>query len=210
MANLNELKKPFQKIQWKINHTYNNTGYCVAYIDARQVMDRLDKVVGPENWQDHYAVVGDKFLCGISINTENGWVTKWDTGDNTEGSKGQLSDSFKRAAIKWGIGRFLYDLERKKIAVQKDNKPVDNQGNRIYDLTAHFNTQNSNDSYQKPASEITWLTEEQLKTTLQSTKKQAKAVLANYSTPTHKMKREYRERIENYINSFDHYAKDSN
>src|SRR5690606_39028946 len=41
------------------------------------------------------------------------WVTKFDGAENTavEAVKGGLSDSMKRAAAQWGIGRYLYTLE---------------------------------------------------------------------------------------------------
>jgi len=40
-------------------------------------------------------------------------VTKWDGADNTdiESVKGGLSDSMKRAAVQWGMGRYLYALD---------------------------------------------------------------------------------------------------
>lgn len=40
------------------------------------------------------------------------WVTKADgAGDSdVEAEKGAISDALKRAAVKWGIGRYLYDL----------------------------------------------------------------------------------------------------
>lgn len=140
--NLKDLKKqiPFR---WKVQ-SYNSTktkGSCVAYIDARDVMDLLDEVIGQENWKDEYIFIGNQWLCGISIYFEDkGWVTKWDTGvsGNTEIEKSVVSDSFKRASVKWGVGRFLYSQETKWIDV-KNKKPVDKQGNIIWDLTKHFN-----------------------------------------------------------------------
>src|SRR5690606_38042070 len=41
------------------------------------------------------------------------WVTKWDGAENTEKEavKGGLSGAMKRAAVQWGIGRYLYQLE---------------------------------------------------------------------------------------------------
>ena len=71
--NLEDLK---QKIpyKWKIQ-SFNNKekrlatkASCVAYVDARDVMDLLDKVCGPANWQDKYEFVGDKLIAGIGIN----------------------------------------------------------------------------------------------------------------------------------------------
>jgi hypothetical protein len=38
------------------------------------------------------------------------WISRCDGADDTniEGAKGGLSDAFKRAAVKFGIGRYLY------------------------------------------------------------------------------------------------------
>lgn len=97
-------------------------GRQLAYIDARDVMDLLDEVVGPENWQCDYRDVAGKVYCGIGIrDTDNGWVWKWDVGTETdfESDKGEASDAFKRAAVKWGVGRFLYSLEDEKPTTQK-------------------------------------------------------------------------------------------
>lgn len=91
-------------------------GKQLAYIDARDVMDLLDEVVGPENWQDSYELVGDKIIAGVGILTNDQWVWKYDTGveSNIEEEKGMFSDAFKRAAVKWGVGRFLYSIESTK------------------------------------------------------------------------------------------------
>ncbi len=120
---------------------------CVAYIDARDVMDLLDKHVGAENWQDDYKVVDNKLFAGIGVNTKDIWVWKWDTGveSNIEKEKGQASDAFKRAAVKWGIGRFLYHLHIKYInANEKKTQgnypcPIDDNGQRIWDVSKYIN-----------------------------------------------------------------------
>ena len=138
---LNLLKKriPFQ---WKIQSITKagDKAQCVAYIDARDVMDLLDEAVGAENWQDRYESVGGKFIAGIGIQFNGEWVWKYDTG--TEGSfeqeKSLFSDAFKRAGVKWGIGRFLYNEEIRWIDVV-NKQPVDPTGKRIYDLTEYFN-----------------------------------------------------------------------
>lgn len=136
--------------KWKIQNvnTYSDNAQCVAYIDARDAMDLLDEAVGPENWRDHYERRDGLLYCRIDIRTENGeWIGKWDAGtpSDYEKDKGEISDSFKRAAVKWGIGRFLYDEKIKFIKVgygDKNNKkkpfPVDENGKRIYDLTEYF------------------------------------------------------------------------
>jgi hypothetical protein len=95
------------------NNAKATKGQVLAYIDARDVMDRLDEVCGPDNWQDRYPHVDKKTVCEIDIWVEGrGWVTKADgAGDSDiEAEKGALSDAFKRAAVRWGIGRYLYHL----------------------------------------------------------------------------------------------------
>jgi hypothetical protein len=36
-----------------------------------------------------------------------------------EAEKGALSDAFKRAAVRWGIGRYLYDTDSPWVAIEK-------------------------------------------------------------------------------------------
>lgn len=93
-------------------------GGTVAYITARTAMNRLDKVMGFENWWDEYerdAFGGDNVVCKLTIRLPDGQlVTKCDagapgnTGDEGDDDKGAFSDAFKRAAVKFGIGRHLY------------------------------------------------------------------------------------------------------
>lgn len=127
--------------KWKIQSFNGNQtkASCVAYIDARDVMDLLDRAVGYENWKDEYRFEGGQWLCGISIKLKDEWITKWDTGvaGDFEVEKAVISDAFKRAGVKWGIGRFLYDLEIKLVDVA-NKKPVDPNGKRIFNLTEYF------------------------------------------------------------------------
>jgi hypothetical protein len=110
-------------------------------------MNVLDDVVGAENWQDDYKLIDGKLFAGIGIRINDNWIWKWDCGteSQTEKEKGQVSDSFKRAAVKWGIGRFLYDIEIVYLdanEVKKENNspyPIDKSGKRIYDITKHIN-----------------------------------------------------------------------
>lgn len=119
---------------------------CVAYVDSRDVQDLLDKVVGTQNWQDSYLEVKGNLFCSIGIKCGEEWVWKTDCGSesNVEKQKGEASDAFKRAAVKWGVGRFLYSLPMPKLKSKKhtNNKfyPVDAGGNILWDpvsLTKH-------------------------------------------------------------------------
>lgn len=114
---LGKLKEPFphERISWRAQ-TVSKDGtkaLALAYIDARDVMERLDEVCGPANWQCKYSHADKKTICDLGICTDNGWVWKADgAGDSDiEAEKGALSDAFKRAAVRWGIGRYLYDLD---------------------------------------------------------------------------------------------------
>lgn len=82
----------------------------LLYQDSRCAMDILDESVGPMNWQRIHS--RDNANCIISIwdESKQQWVSKEDTGteSNTEKEKGLASDSFKRSAVNWGIGRALY------------------------------------------------------------------------------------------------------
>ena len=114
--NLKKLAEPID-YKYRLQSAKNGRATIVSYIDSRQVQDRLDEIVGADNWQDDYKTIGNNLFCGISINVpaDDGipnWVTKTDVGteSNVDKEKGEVSDAFKRAAVKWGIGRFLYSL----------------------------------------------------------------------------------------------------
>jgi hypothetical protein len=92
----------------------DGTPKMLSYVDARYVQERLDEVVGPENWQTKFedSMDGDGIRCSLGILVEGrGWVWKTDVGvpSNIEPVKGAHSDAFKRAAVQWGIGRDLYN-----------------------------------------------------------------------------------------------------
>lgn len=115
-----KLSEPFNpaEIEWRAGATTRDKSkaLALAYITARAVMNRLDEVVGPENWSDSYVQIegtGKRgFICTLAIRTNGEWVSKSDGADESdiESIKGGLSDAFKRAANKWGVGRYLYDL----------------------------------------------------------------------------------------------------
>jgi hypothetical protein len=84
----------------------------LAYVTARYVQDTLDDIVGPANWQTVFTpLVGGAVECALSVNIDGEWITKKDVGvpSSIEPEKGAYSDSFKRAAVHWGIARDLYD-----------------------------------------------------------------------------------------------------
>jgi len=107
---------PADAISWRIGSTTQDKtkGMALAYLDARDVMDRLDLVCGPAGWERRHPHVGGTTTCEIAIWVPilERWVVKSDGAGDTqvEAEKGSLSDAFKRAAVNWGIGRYLYSL----------------------------------------------------------------------------------------------------
>lgn len=111
---------PADAIEWRVGSRTKkgDRATLLAYLTSRAVMQRLDELVGPERWRDSYAPVleGGKvagYICTLELEVREGqWVAKSDGADVTdmEGFKGGISSALKRAAVKWGIGRYLYDL----------------------------------------------------------------------------------------------------
>lgn len=125
MVDFAKLCAPFppEVVSWRVGSTNadKTRGLALAYIDARDVMRRLDEVCGPENWQRRYPWSDGKRLpCEIGIRVNGEWIWKSDGAGETdvEAEKGAFSDSFKRAAVSWGIGRYLYDLESPWVALE--------------------------------------------------------------------------------------------
>lgn len=91
-------------------------GKKLHYITARTAQNRFDAVVGPENWKPEYTETKDGMKCRISVRIPgtDEWIPKEDGGgfadmpaeDDTE--KSGFADAFKRAAVVWGVGRYLY------------------------------------------------------------------------------------------------------
>lgn len=125
------LAKPFapEDLEWRLQNTIEESmrGMAVPYVTNRAIQNRLDEVCGPENWYNefkpwHSNGKKDAQLCGIAIYFEGkGFITKWDGAEDSdiEPIKGGLSDSMKRAAYQWGIGRVLYSLDTVWVDIER-------------------------------------------------------------------------------------------
>lgn len=115
---MEQLRAPFapEDIDWRVGQTTRNGEKvsALAYLTSRAVQQRLDDVFGPFGWATKYVKGPDGgVVCELSCKGPDGqWVTKSDGSPNTdiEAVKGGLSSALKRAAVHWGIGRYLYDL----------------------------------------------------------------------------------------------------
>ena len=167
---LEDLKRvlPHKQKPGRLNKKTGKTSPPMDYIDARQVMDLLDEVVGMGNWQADYKVLDGKMYCGIGIDVSTAtpkfdhtkynfdkaqaetyykkaielevtgegrpnpsWVWKWNMGTESdfEAEKGEASDAFKRAAVLWGIGRFLYEKTPKPMQETSKSMQIAKGGN---------------------------------------------------------------------------------
>jgi len=151
MIDFNALAEPFppNRIHWRVGQKSQDgkKGMVLAYLDARDVMNRLDEVVGPENWEDNYEETrSGRVLCDLRIRVNEDtkwgdWVGKSDGAGDTsfEGAKGAISDAFKRAAVKWGIGRYLYECKAPWIDLDNGYIPKNFDGSQY--LTAFSSKQ---------------------------------------------------------------------
>lgn len=118
---------PADAVSWRVGSTTSDKtkGMALAYIDSRDVQERLDAVVGPENWSDSYhETARGIMICTLSICINGQWISKSDGAGATdvEAEKGIISDAFKRAAVKWGIGRYLYSLPSPWVEIEQRGK----------------------------------------------------------------------------------------
>jgi hypothetical protein len=113
------LAAPFDpaEVRFKPAVVSGNRAMALAYVDARVIQDRLDDVLGVDGWQDDYECLADgSVVCRLRLRLGDTWVTKVDVGgpseqpDGGDRLKAAFSDALKRAAVKFGIGRYLYRL----------------------------------------------------------------------------------------------------
>jgi hypothetical protein len=125
------LREPFDpndvdfRVQGRANEQ-TGRAQVLAYIDARAVQDRLDAAVGAGNWSfDWTPLVIDNGEVMVAKGTLTVFgVSKSDAGSasNFEQSLGAVSHSFKRAAVHWGIGRYLYSLPTAWVQVERGGR----------------------------------------------------------------------------------------
>lgn len=106
---------PMEALEWRVGATTRekDKGMCLVYVTNRAIMERLDDAVGPVNWRPEFLLGrGKSVLCGLWLRVGGEWIVKWDGAEetDTEPVKGGISGAMKRAAVQWGIGRYLYEL----------------------------------------------------------------------------------------------------
>jgi hypothetical protein len=111
------LAAPFDpsEVKFKPQAVSGNRALALPYVDARVIQDRLDDVLGVLGWCDSYECLPDgAVVCRLRIRVGGEWITKEDVGgqseqpDEGDRRKASFSDALKRAAVKFGLGRYLY------------------------------------------------------------------------------------------------------
>ena len=141
------LSRPFEFSDLKTRSQWSPGGTIyLLYIDSRIVQERLDEVVGAQNWEVRQRDVSiidtskiditpadaprnnkgkpvnpvyefkEVSYGGIETTLTLFGVSKSDVGNASmaEQIKGAYSDGLKRAAVMWGIGRYLYEIKNNK------------------------------------------------------------------------------------------------
>lgn len=150
---MSEIKEIQEKLKVEIPYKWRIQSFsktkpqatCVAYIDSRDVQDILDASC---EWSDRYYEENGMLFCEITIYADGREYKRSDTGSEsqTEAQKGHSSDAFKRAAVKFGVGRFLYSMKIQYLKTNeiktKTNYPyvIDSKGNRVWDITTFINS----------------------------------------------------------------------
>lgn len=125
---IERLQAPFPStdIEWRVSRAglANGKPYAMvlAYVTNRAIQNRLDEVFGPAGWKNDYRDFMQGILCTITCNVNGEWISKSDGAEQTqfESLKGGLSAAMKRAAVQWGIGRYLYNLEEAFVDVTQN------------------------------------------------------------------------------------------
>lgn len=99
----------------------------VAYVEAGTVRQRLDSVV-PGEWDltmtplpSLVAHEGSETLCAFKSRLQILGVVREDVGQGSD-YKSAVTDSFKRAAVRFGIGHELYDMPLLWVELDGDGK----------------------------------------------------------------------------------------
>lgn len=111
------------EIEWRIQSSKDGKMTVVPYINNRCVMNRFDHAFGAYNWNSEFREVAGGFICRLTVRVkfadgDEVTIIREDGAQLTgiEPLKGGISDSMKRCAVQFGLGRGLYEYPRVQIA----------------------------------------------------------------------------------------------
>jgi hypothetical protein len=131
---LEELQVPFDPslVKWRANETKivqrRMYGLCFPYADPRAYKDRLNLLVSPTGWSDKFVITTTPtkivVTCELRIDQvgcHSGTGEEWAKFENA--ATGAEAQSFKRACVGFGLGRYLYDFAGIWLAVDHQKHP---------------------------------------------------------------------------------------
>lgn len=152
---LKQLAAPFDPhvVSWRVTNTNREKtkGQAACYIDARDVQRRLDQVMGL-NWSSELGTQGGLVTCRIGLYIDGQWIYRQDgtaavrekapqaeqsTKEEQEREmslKGAASDALKRAAVQWGIGRYLYSIDSPWVQIDQYRRIEKSEHQRLFGL----------------------------------------------------------------------------
>jgi hypothetical protein len=162
-----QLRRPMSTaaVRWKVQATVGGKALIVPYIDARLVIDRLNTVC-PGNWAEgdvtrpelapfEFVPWGKgAMLCRLSVLG----VCRQDVGEGYSTAKALISDSLKRAGVKFGVGGSLYAMP--KIWFRTDSEFIYIHTNQKKEKTTYLTPQGD---AELPALYTRWLWEHGVK-----------------------------------------------
>lgn len=113
----NPIDPKFVKVRVGATNEDKTKGIALFYFDAREVEKILDSVLGMDGWGSNMVPITSEkngfegMLCTLTVRMPDGSiVSKTDAGEASKTSpiKGAASDALKRAAVQFGVGRYLY------------------------------------------------------------------------------------------------------
>lgn len=139
-----------EEIEWRIASARNGKTHILPYITNRCVMDRFDEAFGWDGWMNEVQETSRGFICTIKVlidmDGQPFWISKSDGASETkvEAFKGGISDSMKRCAVQYGLGRELYEYP--KVYIEGEHKYIPNWVNqRLTDLVKWFNNKSEDE-----------------------------------------------------------------
>lgn len=131
---LQQLRAPFppDRIEWRIQSCGTKSdgsvwAKCLAYIDNRSAMERLDEVYG-EDWshKEEFKQIGSGAVCTVTISVTGSrsvcgsCEVELNKSDDIDPFKSGASGAMKRAVVNLGIGRYLYSLPEAWAVISDD------------------------------------------------------------------------------------------
>lgn len=114
------------EVEWRVQSLKDGKQTAVPYLNNRCVMERFDLAFGAECWTSEFREINGGFICRLTVHLEGKTIYREDGAQKTdiEPLKGGISDSMKRCAVQFGLGRGLYNYPRVQIAI--DSKFIPN------------------------------------------------------------------------------------